>query len=466
MESITVKNTPEIKTIRFRSLFKKTICSSFILALISQFSFAQKTDTLSSRTFTLSQCIEYALHHQPAIKRSQLGETIAKTTNDINLSGLLPQVNASGNLVHYFQQSSLGASSASTGSGSTSAGSSGHINSFVPQLSATQNIFNPALAYAAKSAPLYIKQSQQITDSTRIGVAANTSKSFYALLLTLEQIDVLKEDTARLGKNLRDTYRQYKGGIVDETDYEEATITLNNSLAQLKQAKENVIPQYATLKQIIGFSPDSQFNVKFDTNEMIRQISIDTTLQLQYEKRIEFQALATQKKLQHAQTDYYRMAFLPTVSAYFNYNYGFGSNSLSTLFNTGYPSSLIGLSLNIPIFTGFSRVNNVKRSRLEEEVLNQDEFALKSQINTEYTTALANYKSNLFNLAQLRTNVNLAKRVYFVVTLQYKQGIVAYLNVITAESNLITSEINYINALFQVLSSKIDLEKSMGTITY
>ena len=103
---------------------------------------------------------------------------------------------------------------------------------------------------------------------------------------------------------------------------------------------------------------------------------------------------------------------------------------------------------------------------MEEEVLDQDEFALKSQINTEYTSALANYKSNLYNLGQLRTNVNLAKRVYFVVTLQYKQGIVAYLNVITAESNLITSEINYINALFQVLSSKIDLEKSMGTITY
>jgi outer membrane protein TolC len=48
--------------------------------------------------------------------------------------------------------------------------------------------------------------------------------------------------------------------------------------------------------------------------------------------------------------------------------------------------------------------------------------------------------------------------------LQYQQGIVAYLNVITAESNLISSEIGYLNALFQLLSSKIDLEKSMGSI--
>jgi len=60
----------------------------------------------------------------------------------------------------------------------------------------------------------------------------------------------------------------------------------------------------------------------------------------------------------------------------------------------------------------------------------------------------------------------MAKRTYFVVTLQYKQGIVAYLNVITAESNLISSEISYLNALFQVLSNKIDLEKAMGNISY
>ena len=431
---------------------------------------AQNADTAKTRALTMGQCIEYALQHQPGVKRAQLGESIAKTTNDINLSGFLPQVNASGNLIHYFQQSSSGSTNTTTttGTGATTTNSSSgrNQNTFSPQLSATQNIFNPALAYAAKSAPLYLKSAQQVSDSTKIGVVANASKSFLNLLLTLEQINVLKEDTARLGKNVRDTYHQYKGGIVDETDYEEATISLNNSLAQLKQAKENVVPQYAQLKQVMGFPADSQFNVSFDTTEMIRHIGIDTNLQLQYEKRIEFQVLATQKKLQHLQTDYYRMAFLPTVSAFFNYNYGFGSNSLSTLFNTGYPSSLIGLSLNIPIFTGFSRINNVKKSKLEEEVLQQNEIELKSQIYTEYSTALANYKSNLYNLSQLQKNVTLAKRTYFVVTLQYKQGIIPYLNVITAESNLITSEINYINSLFQVLSSKVDLEKSMGTITY
>jgi multidrug efflux system outer membrane protein len=72
----------------------------------------------------------------------------------------------------------------------------------------------------------------------------------------------------------------------------------------------------------------------------------------------------------------------------------------------------------------------------------------------------------MYNLQLLQKNVTMAKRVYFVVTLQYKQGIVPYLNVITAESNLISSEISYLNSLFQVLSNKIDLQKAMGNISY
>jgi outer membrane protein TolC len=418
---------------------------------------------------TLKQCIDYALQHQPYLNKALINVDIAKTTNAINLSGWLPQINASGDLIHYLQQSSnnsaVVADGSTTGTG-TSTTRSNTVNTFIPQLSVSQAIFNPSLLYAARSAPLYVKQAQQVTDSTKIYLVSSVSKSFYNVLLTLEQINVLKEDTARLGRNVRDTYHQYVGGIVDETDYEEATITLNNSAAQLKQATENIAPQYASLKRLMGYPPEKQFNVNFDTLEMMQNIHMDTAQQLQYEKRIEYQQLNTSKALQSQLVKYYRSSFLPTLSAFYNYNLEFENNKFSDLFNQSYPSQLIGLSVSVPIFTGFYRTNNLKKARLQEKLLDWDAVDLKSQINVEYTSALARYKSNMYTLQLLQKNVTLARRTYFVVTLQYKQGIVAYLNVITAESNLISSEISYLNALFQVLSTKIDLQKAMGTITY
>jgi outer membrane protein TolC len=429
-----------------------------------------------SEFLTLKQCIDYAMQHQPSLNRSLINIDLARTTNAINLSGWLPQVNATGDLIHYIQLSNNGAavvSSGGTTTGTTTTGTSSassshttYSNTFIPELEVSQTIFNPSLLYAAKSAPLYVQQAQEVTDSTKIYLVASVSKSFYNVLLTLEQINVLKEDTARLGRNVRDTYHQYVGGIVDETDYEEATITLNNSKAQLKQAVENITPQYAQLKQLMGYPPEKQFNVNFDTLQMMQSIHLDTTEQLQYEKRIEFQQLNTQKALQNQLVNYYRFSFLPTVSAFYNYDLSYENNRFSDLFSTSYPSQLVGLSVNIPIFTGFYRTNNLKKARLQQKLLDWDAVDLKAQVYSDYTSALANYKGNLYDLELLQKNVDLSRRTYFVVTLQYKQGIVAYLNVITAESNLISSEISYLNALFQVLSNKIDLEKAMGDIKY
>ncbi len=423
-----------------------------------------RNDTVES--LTLNQCIGYALKHQPGLNQAMINISIAKTTNAINLSGWLPQVNLSGNLIHYEQLPTSFVANQAVPGGPPIQTRTGIVNTAIPELSATQTIFNPQLLFAAKSAKLYVAAADQATDSSKIFLVSSISKSFYSLLLTLEQIGVLKEDTARLNRNVMDTYHQFVGGIVDETDYDEAIITLNNSVAQLKQQVENVTPQYAVLKQLMGYPPEKQFNVAYDTLQMMQEIYYDTMQPMQYEKRIEYQQLQTARKLQREQTNYYRLAFLPTVSGFYNYYYEYESNTFSNLFSNAYPYSYIGISLNMPLFTGFSRVENVHRSRLQEDIVNWAEVSLKSEINTEFTTAMANYKSNLYNWQILKDNERLAKNVYRIVSLQYKQGIVAYLNMIVAESNLIAAEVGYTNALFQLLSSKIDLEKAAGNISY
>ncbi len=424
---------------------------------------AQKNDTTDSVQYlTLDQCIVYAIQHQPAIMQSTIDVLIAKKTNAINLSAWLPQVNANGNFMHYNQLPTVLAANPANLGGPLIQEHTGIINTFLPQLSATQTILSPDVLNAARSAHLYVEQAKQSNDSTKINIIATVSKGFYNLLLTLEQLNVLKEDTARLAKNLRDTYHQYIGGTADKTDYKEAAISLNNSKAQLKLVQESIKPQYITLKQSMGFPPEKDFSVSFDTLQMIKEIVFDTTQQLQYEKRIEYQQIETAKSLQQQALSYYRSQSLPTLFAFYNYVYEYESNTTQNFFNKAYPYSYVGASFSIPIFTGLRQRESIQRAKLQGEKIEWAEIGLKSRIYSEYSSALANYKSNLYELDVMRENVAMAKDVYSVVSLQYNQGVIAYLNVITAESNLISSEIGYLNALFQVLLSKVDLEKAMG----
>ena len=417
---------------------------------------AQTADTAGS--LTLRQCIEYALQHQPNYQQSLLNVSVTQATNAIAISGIYPQVNGTATATHYIQQprSISGGNYVATGA----------VNQSIPGFNVQQVLFSPSLLYAYKSAPLYTKEARQSTDSSKIQLIVLVSKSFYNLLLTLQQINTLKVDTVFLAQSVRDAYHQYVGGIVDETDQDNALINYNNTLIQLKQATESVAPQYAALKQVMGYPPGKQFNVVYDSLQMANETIIDTTQQLQYERRIEYKQLQTQKDLQRLQTSYYMHSFLPTVSAFYYYNYEFLNNSFSKLYSTPYPNSYVGVSLSLPIFSGFARVQEVRRSRMLEKQLNWAGLNLQLAIYNEYETALASYKSSLFNLGVLQKNVELSKKVFFIVNLQYKQGIVPYLNVTSAQSNMVNSGISYLNALFQVLSSKIDLEKAMGMISY
>ena len=161
---------------------------------------------------------------------------------------------------------------------------------------------------------------------------------------------------------------------------------------------------------------------------------------------------------------YYKWGFLPSVSAVGSYSWNYLSNSFSTLYNQSFPNAYAGLTLDLPIFQGTKRLQNLSKARLQVDRTDLDIDNSANTINTEYVQALAGYKSNYISWQLLKENVSLAKDVYKVVSLQYREGIKTYLDVIVAQSDLRTAELNYYNALFQVLSSKIDLEKALGTL--
>ena len=409
---------------------------------------------------TLHDCVKFALKNQPALNQSLIDESIASTNNKLAFSGWLPQVTGAATFQHYFNIPTA----FSTINGVLTGGGSGVYNYAIPSVTASQNLFSTDLMLAVRASKLNMQEARQNITSTKINVVSEVSKAFYDLLLSIEQISVYQEDTARLRKNKSDAYNRYISGVVDKVDYKQATISLNNSLSQLKSATEAVQSKYATLKLLMGFPSERKFTVHFDTARMLQEIYVDTNAHLQFEKRIEYQELQTAKKMQRETTMYYQLGFIPTLSAFYTYNYEFENNSFSDLFGRAYPYSLFGLQLNIPIFTGFRRNENIHKAKLQEQRIDWDEVNLKLSIYAQYSQALANYKSNLYYLREQGDNVDMAREVYNIVKLQYREGVKAYLDVIIAESDLQTSEINYLNALFQLLESKIDLEKAMGDI--
>jgi outer membrane protein TolC len=407
---------------------------------------------------TLPDAIAYALKRQPVIQQALLDEQITASQVKSQLSIWYPQVNFNYNLQHNFivQKSVIGGNVVKLGTNNTSAG----------QLTATQNIFNRDALLAKHTRTDVLLKAHQTTTSEKIDLAVEVSKAFYAVLSTMQQIQVSSTNITRIERSLKDAYNQYKSGITDKIDYKRATIALNNSKATKKSNEALLEAKLIGLKSLMNYPTNAPLNIQYDSLAMEQAIFLDTTQTPDYQNRIEFMQLQTQQRLQAANVKYNQNSFLPTVSANAAYNLNFQNNQVENLYNKIYPNSFLALTLGLPLSQGGKRKANIRIAELQLQRIDLELLALKNNVQSGYANALANYKSDLSTYLTLKENVSLAKEVYDVVQLQYRSGVKTYLEVITSETDLRTAQINYINALYQLLSSKTDVQKALGQINY
>lgn len=424
----------------------------FSIVLLYSTAVAQDETASFAHPASLPECIRYALVHQPAIRQAQTDREIADRNIQIRLSDWFPQLSLNANITHNTQQTA--APSVALGPANTSA----------VQFSLTQTIFDRDVLLAGLTKGEIRDQAQQRGELTAIDVIVNVSKAFYAVLTTSNQMSILDDDITRLRKNLEDALSQYKSGIVDKTDYQRATISLNNAQSEEHQARELYKARVAVLKQQMGYPASSPLELKIDSTEWEAEIRMDTTQEVRYENRVEFMELQTEQRLQEASVLYSRLSFLPALSAFGAYNLNYGASDFPPLYDHSYPNSYIGVRLSLPLFEGGRRFEEISLAKLQLERAKYDIERSKQSIDAEYAQAAASYKSNLRTYYALKENAALAEEVYNTLQLQYKSGIKTYLDVLTAENDLRSAEANRTNALYQVISGKLDMEKALGLI--
>ncbi len=432
---------------------------TFFLAIFSTGVSAQTTNADSILTeATLEKVVQYALKNQPLIQQSLIDESITDQLIKSKLADWYPQVNFNYSLQRNFQVATavIGGNVVRLGVGNVSSA----------QFTLRQNVFNPDVLLANRTKGDVRLQSKQTTTSNKIDVAAEVAKAFYNVLATMQQIKVAEVDITRIERSLKDAFNQYKAGIADKIDYKRTTIALNNTKAGKASNEALLKARITNLKSLMGYPENGDLNIIYDSLQMEREVMLDTLQTTNYSGRIEYQLLETQRKLLRSNVDYKRWSYLPTVSLNGAYNLNYQNNSFSKIYGDNYPNSFAALTLAVPIFQGFKRTANIRQAELELKRTDWDIINLKNAVSAEYAQALASYKSNFANYTALKENVALAQEVYDVIQLQYKSGIKTYLEVITSETDLQNARINYINALYQLLSSKIDVQKSLGQLTF
>lgn len=435
--------------------FKHLLIYTSVAAVSWGTATAQDNRPLSSNA-TLDELINFALNNKIEIKQAQIDQEIGEREIASALSGWYPQINANGNLTHFIQLPTANINGQNI--------AMGQRNTSALTFQADQAIINPGLFQASKAAQFIRQKNNLALENTRINTVVDVSKAYYDILTSEEQINIINENIARLKRQHTDASARYETGLVDNTDYKRALISLNNANAQLKSALEFRKYKYDFLKTLMGLNPTDGLSLSFAGQNMESNVLLDTTELVQIANRVEYRQLKNLQEIQKLNTQYQKWSYLPRLSAFANYGLNYRNNAFADLYGNNYPQSSFGLSLSIPIFTGMKRVQEVKKSELQESRIEMDIANLENQIGAQYSAAMASYRANTVEWQNAKANMELSEEVYNTIKLQYDAGLKTYLELMTAETDLKTSQLNYLNSLYALLASKLDIQKALGTV--
>ncbi len=413
--------------------------------------------------FNLKSSIEYSLKNNPSSTIYNNQAEIAKFRNKEGLSGYLPQINANGTIDYNakLQTSIIPAGIFGPEETRIQIGNK-HVNGVMVQLD--QKIYDQQSLTAIKGFDMNVELAQLQILKNNEDLVYNTANAYYQVLILNEQEKLLQENEKQYTELLRILKLQYEKGVIKKMDYDRTRVGLNNITSQITLVQTNKKLALNRLKIAIGMPIEDKLDIEQNLN-FEAQVTMPEQVSYDVSKRLDYLIQDQNILLQEIQMKSLKAAHIPTVSAYARY----GANSFGTefgpSFNNWFDYSAIGVKINVPIFNGFRTYSQFKQSELT--LLNLKETAKINIQNYKLETENANTQllSSYTSLNTNKENLQLAKEVYDASSLEYKEGQASLTDFLNSDYSYKEAQSNYINSLLNYLSSRLDFEKSKGTLT-
>lgn len=366
--------------------------------------------------FSLADAVSYAQKNNVQVKNSLLDIDIQMQTNREIASAALPTIG-----------SNLSATNFLTIPTSLLPGQifGGAAGTFIPVQFGTkynstyginfnQILFDGQVFIALQARATSLDWKRKNAALTEENIKANIYKIYYQLSASKTQLNILDANIERLQKLANDAAAMYKNGFAEKLDVDKVNVQLNNLQTEKLKATNSVTIGFMGLKMLMGMPVKDSLVLTDIINESNLSTDVLYEDNFQYSLRKDFQYLTTIQKLSQYNIKRYQLSFLPTITL----NGAYTKNAQRTEFDffekngNWFKTSLIGLNINLPIFTGMSRMAKVNKAKLELQQVDNQMTALKNNIDNELSQAKLNYMSSVATVNFQKKNMQLAENVY------------------------------------------------------
>ena len=406
---------------------------------------------------TLNEAIEIALSESNTIKIADM--TIEKTgyAKKGAYSSLYPNISASGSYQRTLKKQVM----AMEMNGQAMEIEVGMSNNVSAGITAAMPLVNATLWQSLKLSALDVELAIEQARSSRISMVSQVKQAFYSVLLAKEAYNVYKEVYDNAQKNFEDIEKKYNVGKASEFEYLRAKVNVNNYEPEVYSAENAVTLAIWQLKAIMGIDLATELDVEGAlsdySNELVATLIENDTVS--FENNTNLLQLRLQDEMLSRTIKMTKFQYIPTLSAQFSYNYMALGNTFNMNWN---PYSVVALSLNIPIFDGFSKHNSIRQYQKTQDILRLNMEDVERNLNI----ALENYRDKMNTSVKKYTaaeaTLEMAQKSYNISEKMYEVGKATLVELNDAQLALTQAQLNMSQAIYQYITNKAAIDELMG----
>ena len=390
------------------------------------------------------------------------------------------------------RQQSIEAAGVSLGAGSNPFGVD---NEFRTGLQLTQTLYS-------KQAFASVRGSQQFKDVSRLArnrqVQTTTNEvvtAFYRALLAQEQAQVRRQRVDRAQTTLREVTQQVRRGVTPKAQRLGAEVEFANARTQMIEARNAADLAQDNLKRVIGLAPERPITLEGDLEKQqedgLQEISMETlsmsrAVDQALDNRPDLQRARLNVELRDIRKEATRAEFFPRVEAVANLNYTgrvpdnrarvettnpqnptdpfFFQEQQRGFFSDDFwnPSMSVGLQLTWNLFNGFQSSSRLQQAEIQRQRAQTQLDQLRQAVTVEVRRAVRNLENARERIQAQETTVRRAEQNYDHVSKRVSEGVARPIELREASDQLDQSRLNYLQAVYDYLVARSDLETALG----
>lgn len=331
------------------------------------------------------------------------------------------------------------------------------------QVQLTQLLFDGSYLVGLQATRGLRDQADMNLQKAEHDARAQAAKAYYAVLAAEEGVRLLGEGLPLLEKSANDAQAMLDQGFMESTDVDRLTIQLADTRNQQRNLQQQANVARAYLALVLGLPSGTPITLTDQLPALMADPAEQSLAAMDFStaQHIDSRLAQNQMRLSALEVRHQKAAYLPTLGGFINYQQQFNGLEFTPGDGPWYPSSLWGVSLNIPIFSSGMRLNAVKQAKLTLKEAEVNQKATEQRLLTEHQQQQAVLVGAEDSYQTAKANMELARRIFQRSSVKFNEGMGSSFELTQEHSNYLTAQQNYIQRMVELLQARTDMRKAL-----